>query len=53
MKILTAEIEGEYTPGEGWLTSAPKMIVGIPDKNGNPSWRIAFRPPAWFKVFLL
>lgn len=48
--LHTAAIEGpESSPGCGWVTSAPKIIVGMSDRRGIRLWiassNTVFRPP--------
>lgn len=52
MFLLTAAIEGlESSPGCGWVTSAPKIIVGVSLRRGILLFRASsstvFRPPAY------
>jgi hypothetical protein len=55
MGELTAAMEGLVSsPGCGWVTSAPKMIVGMSLTSGirreSASTRTVFRPPTWLKT---
>jgi hypothetical protein len=58
MFLLTAAIEGlESSPGCGWVTSAPKIIVGVSLRRGillfRASSNTVFRPPAYWHNWLI